>query len=314
MSELPKALGYTKNMITLLIGENAFELERTLKRIIADFDGVAEKVDGSRLELRQLPDLLMGVSLFADKRLVVIKDLSESKDVWAELTNWLGRVSDDINLVLVETKPDRRTTTYKELKKIANVVEFNPWGESDISKAEAWVVDEAKKIDIELDKKSAQLIVRRAGLNQWQLYNAVEKVSLLENITDEAIESVIEANSAENVFNLFDAALRGDRQRLAGMLATIEQAEDPFRLFALLSSQAFQLAAVVAAGPSDDTAKDFGVHPYVVSKLSSNAKKLGRGGARKIINIFARADDDMKLSRADPWLLIERTLQQVASL
>lgn len=301
-------------MITLLTGENAFELERTLKAIVSDFDGIAEKVDGSRLLLSQLPDLLMGVSLFADKRLVIVKDLSESKEAWTKLADWLNNVSDDIELVLVETKLDKRTTTYKELKKIANIVEINEWGDGDASKAEAWVVDEAKKMGTKLDKKSAQLIVRRVGLNQWRLYNAVEKVSLLEDVTDETIEAVVEANPAENVFNLFDAALCGDRSKLAGMLRTIEQSEDPFRLFALLSSQAFQLAAVMAAGSSDDTAKDFGIHPYVVSKLSSSAKKLGRGGARKIINIFAGADDDMKLSRADPWLLIERTLQQVASL
>lgn len=301
-------------MITLLIGENAFELERTLRGIIDDFNGTAERVDGARLELRQLPDLLMGVSLFADKRLVVIKDLSESKEAWVKLAEWLSNVSDDIELVLVEAKPDKRTTTYKELKKIAKIIECNEWGDSDFAKAETWLIDEAKKMGANLDKKSAQLIVRRAGLNQWQLYNAVEKVSLLDRITEEAIESVVDTSPAENVFNLFDAALRGERLKLAGMLKTIEQSEDPFRLFALLSSQAFQLATVMAAGSSDNIAKDFGVHPYVVSKLSSSAKKLGRGGARKIINVFAAADDDMKLSRADPWLLIERALQQVASL
>lgn len=301
-------------MITFLIGENAFEVERELKRIMADFNGVAERVDGAGLELKQLPDLLMGVSLFADKRLVVIKDLSESKDIWSELTGWLERISDDINLVLVETKPDKRTATYKDLKRNARVVEFNEWGERDIAKAEAWVVDEAKKLGVKLDTKSAQMIVRRVGLNQWQLYHAVEKLSLVEKVTDEVIESVIDANPVENVFNLFDAALRGDRARLAKMLATVEQSEDPFRLFALLSGQAFQLAAVVAAGQSDEIAKDFGIHPYAVSKLAMSAKKLGRSGARKIINIFAVADDDMKLSRAEPWLLIERALQQVASL
>ena len=301
-------------MITFLIGENAFEVERELKRIMADFNGVTERVDGARLELKQLPDLLMGVSLFADKRLVIIKDLSESKDIWSELTGWLDRISDDINLVLVETKPDKRTATYKDLKRNAKVVEFNEWGERDIAKAEAWVVDEAKKLGVKLDTKSAQMIVRRVGLNQWQLYHAIEKLSLVGMISDEVIESVIDANPVENVFNLFDAALRGDRARLAKMLTTVEQSEDPFRLFALLSGQAFQLAAVVAAGQSDGIASDFGIHPYAVSKLVTSAKKLGRSGARKIINIFAVADDDMKLSRAEPWLLIERALQQVASL
>jgi DNA polymerase III delta subunit len=98
------------------------------------------------------------------------------------------------------------------------------------------------------------------------------------------------------------------------MVRTLELTEDPYRLFALLSSQAFQLTAVALSGPEDAVARDFGVHPYAVSQLSKVAKKYGRSGTKKIIRIFARADDDMKLSRADPWLLIERALIQVSTV
>jgi len=301
-------------MITLLIGENSFEINRELARIVADFGGLAEKIDGASLETRQLPDLLMGVSLFSDKRLVIIRDLSSNKAIWPEFSTWLQRVSDDINLVLVEPKPDKRTTTFKDLKKLTRVLEFNEWGERDTAKAEAWLIDEAKQIGFKLDASNVKLIVRRVGLDQWQLYHALQKLALVDKIDAATIENVIDANPTENVFNLFEAALRGDRARIADMLAVIEQTEDPFRLFALLASQAFQLAAVITAGQGDDIAKDFGIHPYAISRLEASARKLGRGGARKIINIFAVSDDDMKLSRADPWLLIERSLQKIAAI
>lgn len=301
-------------MITLLIGENSFEINRALARITANFDGLAEKVDGDSLELRRLPDLLMGVSLFSDKRLVIIRDLSANKLIWPELATWLARLSDDIHLVLVEPKPDKRTTTYKELKKMAEVHEFNQWELRDAAKAEAWLIAEAKQIGVKLDSASAKLIVRRIGVDQWQLYNALQKLASVDVIDQATIENVIDANPTENVFNLFEAALKGDRARIANMLTVIEQTEDPFRLLALLTSQAFQLAAVITAGPNDDIAKDFGIHPYALSRLRAGAGKLGRGGARKIINIFAVADDDMKLSRGDPWLLIERSLQQIAAI
>jgi len=301
-------------MITLLIGENSFEINRELARIVADFGGLAEKIDGASLETRQLPDLLMGVSLFSDKRLVIIRDLSANKAIWPEFSTWLQRVSDDINLVLVEPKPDKRTTTFRDLKKLTRVLEFNEWGERDTAKAEAWLIDEAKQIGFKLDVQYAKLIVRRVGLDQWQLYHALQKLALVDTIDVATIESVIDANPTEDVFNLFEAALRGDRVRIADMLLVIEQTEDPFRLFALLASQAFQLAAVITAGQGDDIAKDFGIHPYAISRLEASARKLGRGGARKIINIFAVSDDDMKLSRADPWLLIERSLQKIAAI
>lgn len=301
-------------MITLLTGENTFEIEQELAQIVGEFDGVAERIDGAELEQRQLPDLLMGGTLFADKRLVVIKNLSQNKTVWPYFGDWLSRISDDITVVLIDGKPDKRTTTYKEVKKVATIIDCPVWTDRDEARAVRWVSERAAAMNVVLNTKSAQLIVRRVGLDQWSLLHALEKLALVDEVTDQVIESVIDASPSDNVFNLFDAALRGDRKRVAQMIRTLELTEDPYRLFALLSGQAFQLAAVALAEPTDNVAKDLAIHPYVLSKLQPVAKQTGRSGARKIIRIFAEADDDMKLSRAEPWLLIERALLKVASL
>ncbi len=301
-------------MITLLSGDNTFEIEQELVAIVRDFDGIAERIDGAELELRQLPDLMMGGTLFADKRLIVIKNLSENKAVWPYFGDWIARISDDISIVLVESRPDKRTTTYKELKKVAQVIDCVPWTDRDEGKAVRWVSEQAVAMNVKLNTKSAQLIVHRVGLDQWALYHALDKLALLDGVTDQVIEQVIDATPSDNVFNLFDAALKGNSQKVASMVQTLELTEDPYRLFALLSSQAFQLAAAAVAEPSDNAAKDLAIHPYVLSKLQPVAKQKGRSGAKKIITIFAEADDDMKLSRAEPWLLIERALLKVASL
>lgn len=295
-------------MITVLTGPNSFEIDQALKKIIAEFGGLPEKVDGESLELKQLPDLLMGSSLFADKRLVIIKGLSQNSSIWEKLPEWIGRISDDIRVVLVDEKLDKRTTTYKELKKVANVQEFVEWTDRDRSLAETWVVNQARSLDLDLDKKLAHHLVERVGLDQWQLASALEKLSLLDEVTAESIDNSIEANPAENVFLLFELALDGHNKRVHDMLATLELTEEPYKLFALLSSQAFQLAAVAAAGDGDSPTKDFAIHPFVASKLSRHAKKLGKSGTKQVLQAFAQADSDMKLSKADPWLLIERAL------
>ncbi|NCQ54469.1 hypothetical protein GW791_03475, partial [Candidatus Saccharibacteria bacterium] len=98
-------------MITLITGENSFEVERALASIADSFDGNVERIDGSDLQLTQLPDILMGVSLFAIARTVVIRGLSTNKPIWTVFGDWLPRISDDIHLVLVEPKPDKRMTT-----------------------------------------------------------------------------------------------------------------------------------------------------------------------------------------------------------
>jgi DNA polymerase III delta subunit len=298
-------------MITWFTGENTFDIQQAVKAAVDVFDGTAERVDGSTLQLKHIPDLLMGGTLFADKRLVVIKDLSANGGVWEKLPEWIDRISDDIDLILIDAKPDKRTTGYKEVKKRVVLKEFPVWGERDQAIAETWLLKAAETLGLKLDKKLAHHIVERVGLDQWQLANGLEKLALLETVSVETIDNAIDPNPSENVFLLFELALDGRRQDIHDMIRTLELQEDPYRLFALLSSQAFQLSAVASATSDDNPSKDFGIHPYVAGKLSRHGKKLGQRGAARILRSFARADADMKISRGDPWLLIERALLEV---
>ena len=303
-------------MITVLTGDNSFEVSRALAKIERVFDGTPEKVDGSTLELKQLPDLIMGGTLFASTRLVVIKNLSENKSVWTDFSAWLPRVSDDVQLVLVEPKLDKRTKTYKDLQQAAIITEYKAWTERDTAQAEQWVAGEAKAMSFDLDRELSRLLVQRVGVDQWLLHQALQKLAVLDNVTPEVISDVIEANPVENVFNLFESALKGNTAKISAMIRTLELTEDPFRLFGLLSGQAFQLAVLANAEdmPSADVAKDIGVHPYGLSKLAPYARKLGKSGAKKVITNFAEADHEMKSSSTDPWLLIERALMKVTQL
>lgn len=299
-------------MITWLVGENSFEIREALKSHEAAFNGVAERFDGADLSLAQLPDILMGVSLFAPERLVIIHDISTNSALWEKVPEWLPRVNDDIHIIFVDTKPDKRTTSYKALKAAAHVYEFPAWTDRDYAKAEQWVLQRAKDAGLVLDKKSANHLVQRVGLDQWQLANAVTTLSLLDAVNEEAINNVIPPNLAENIFQLFETALEGKSTQLAKMIDTLSLQEDPYALFALLSSQVLTLAAVTYADDDANPTKDFAIHPFVASKLTRYGKKLGKAKVGKIVEAFAKTDADMKRSKGEPWLLIERVLLETA--
>lgn len=300
-------------MITLLTGDNSFGIHQALAVLVSGFDGTPEKIDGSELTLRDLPDLLMGSTLFAEKRLVIIKDISRNTSVWEKLPDWLGRISDDIHLVLIDSKPDKRTVSYKELKKVADIQEFTAWTDRDQALADDWVLKQATEQGLVLDKKLAHQVVERVGFDQWQLGSALDKLALVDTIDSSTIEQTIDSQPSENVFNLLETALKGQTKEVHVMLKNLELTEDPYTLFGLLSSQVFQLAAIAHAGPDNNPAKDLAIHPYVVSKLSGHAKRIGKTGANRALKAFARTDSDMKLSKAGPWLLIERALLVVAT-
>ena len=158
----------------------------------------------------------------------------------------------------------------------------------------------------------AKLLVTRAGVDQWQLAHALDKLSLLDDVTEEAIRDTVEATPSENVFELFETALKGDRARVQVMIGTLSLSEEPYQVFGLLAGQAFQLAVLAAARDGDDVAKDISAHPFVLSRLRPYASKREVAGARRIVERFAAADEAMKTSSIDPWLAIEQALLHTA--
>lgn len=302
-------------MITLLTGSNSFEMNQALEQLAQGFDGDISRADGSELTFEKLIDLSSSLSLFSEKRMVIVRDLSSNKPLWSMLGDNLERVSDDIHVVLVEQGIDKRTATYKRLQKTASVKDFVAWGERDIGKAESWVGQQSQQLGMRLDKKSVQLLVRRVGLDQWQLYHALEKLAVLDTVNEQVIEDTIEAQASENVFELLDAALKGDAKKVVKTITGLQLSEDPYRVLGLLSSQAFQLATLaVGTEPSATVAKDIGAHPFVLSRMSSQANRLGRSGAKKVIAALAEADTDSKSTATDTWLLIERALIKIANI
>lgn len=106
----------------------------------------AETIDADRLSLNSLADIVRGVSLFRETRLVVLRQLSEHKELWAKLGEWARDVSADTTLVLVEAKPDKRTKAYKTLVRAGEVIAAEPLTERTRSAAETWLRDLARAI------------------------------------------------------------------------------------------------------------------------------------------------------------------------
>lgn len=301
-------------MIHFFLGENSFEMTRELKKLTASFDGEVRTIDAEDVTLGDLPDILQGQTLFSDKRLVVVKQLSENKPVWDALPERVSTMSSDVTLVLVEAKPDKRTKSYKDLVKIANVKEFPLWTARDTSLAIEWTILEAKHRDLELTSKLARHLVERTGLDQWRLFHALEKLSLAGDVSIERIDEVVEAHPDENVFQLLDTALRGDLEGVQRAIVQLRQTTDAYQTAGLLISQILQLTTLALSDKSaNEVAKDIGAHPFVLSKLAPHAARLSVSEVKQLITRTAKTDMQMKSSGIDPWIVVEKLLLRIAA-
>lgn len=295
-------------MIHYLYGENSFEIERALKQLVADSNEAPEKIDGAAVERRDVPDIFAGQTLFALQRLIVIRGLADNKSVWSELENYLDKISTDTTIILIDAKPDKRTRTFKTLQKMGEVREYKLKNERELK---TWVVTfAADEFEMKLGRAEADLLVTRVGTDQWALYHALEKLSVLDAVTPEAITEIIEASPHENVFLLLESALGGNQAKVSQIISVLEANEDGFRTFGLLTSQVLSLTALSLAGPNDNVAKDFGTSPFALQKLRPYAAKLTPARRRRIVDIFADADSELKLG-AEPWLVIAKSLAKL---
>lgn len=305
-------------MMTLLYGPNNYALRMKLGDLSTKFmashaQESVEKYDGEQLTIGQLPDILQGMSLFSSDKFVVIRGAANNKQLWEALGEWPEKVADGIEVILVEQAPDKRTKTFKSLQKHAEVLFFDELQPHELEK---WLITEAAAGDVQLSPQLARQLVDRVGIDQWQLRHELDKVLSLDRpITRELIVDIVDASPQASAFDLLDAAFRGQGEKVREMLAILQFNEDPYRFFGLLVSQVYALTIAVAGKDRspNEVAAASGVHPFVLKKMTSIVTKTSRADIVAIANVVAIADDQLKGSGAEPWVILEQALMKIAT-
>lgn len=301
-------------MITLIFGENAYERDSQLDKLISQsFD----RYDGLEINTNQLSQIILGVSLFNPSNISVIYNLSENKDLW----NFLGEnLTDDIisraEIILIDSKIDKRSKTFKLLQKKANIIECKPLSEKNLSAVKRWLLDFAKSKDIKLLPSAAEEIVEKIGADQYKLKNELDRLSVMGDITSEVVKKFTPRQLKDMAYDLLELAIKGDEANLRIAIKDTQIISDPYKTFGLLVSQFFNISAIVLE-PNYSTniiAEKLGVNLFVLNKLKSSASSLSIGDLRRIILEFTDADRKIKTSGDDPWVVIQTMLMSICQI
>lgn len=304
-------------MVVTLTGQNEFAIKQALAGLVDEFVGKFglhghERVDGETFEPRNLASLLQGASLFAPERLVVVRDAARNKPLWEALGEWASNVPAETTLVIVEPTIDKRTKTYKTLKNSSNFKEF---GQPSDGELVTWLLARATELGVDIARADTMYLVQRTAGDQWRLSQELEKLANHTPITRQLIDELVEPSPEGTAFELLDAALAGNSQKVTVLVVALKYQEDPYKLFGLLASQVHTLAIAAAAGTraADQIAGESGLHPFVVRRTIGVAQKLGQKRVKQIIEDVATCDMQLKSTGADPWQLLELALQKIAT-
>lgn len=105
-------------MLRIFYGEDRVSAKNEINKILGtDY----EVIEGSELGPSDLPSIFLGASLLSDNRKILIRDLTINKPAFDKVPDYLNTPHE---IIIFETKLDKRSVTYKLLKDKIEIKEF----------------------------------------------------------------------------------------------------------------------------------------------------------------------------------------------
>jgi DNA polymerase-3 subunit delta len=277
------------------------ELHRVVDSFVQDNGDMAlERLDGETAAFERIQEALTSMPFLASNKLVVLDTPGSNKQFAEKFADLIKDMPETTDVLIVEPKLDKRSSYYKQLKKLTDYKEFGDLDEVSLAK---WLVGQVKNQGGALSGADAQFLINRLGTNQQLLSNELDKLLMFDKqVTRQSIEELSEPLPQSTVFELVDAAFAG---RLPQALKLYDdqraQKVEPQAILAMLVWQLHVLAVVKAAGAKNpqDIASQAKINPFVVRKTQGIARNVSLADLKKRIHDVLMVDVRLKSESID---------------
>jgi DNA polymerase-3 subunit delta len=284
-------------------------------------DVALTRVSGKDADLKSVCDELLTVSMFGDKRIVVIDDaddfVSQNRAVLEKYVAYPSKTS----LLILDVKSWPKNT---KLAKATDKIGLNlECGELKGAALVKWLIrTAAEDHQKQIDRDAAALIVQLAGDSLGLLQQELEKLASLvgdaETITPEDVTRVVGGWRIETTWAMLDAVRDGEMSTALECLNKLILAGDaPQKILGGLTFTFRKLAeATEYARQTRDlpgALRSAGVFPAAIGPSERYLKRLGFDKASRIFQMLIDADANMKGgSRVAPKLQLEALFVKLA--
>lgn len=282
-------------------------------------DSTATKFDGKEVDWKSVRDELLTVSMFGDRRVVLVEDaddfVSENRPI---LEKYLEKPSKKSLLVLDVGSFPKTTKLFKAVDRVGLLIECTELKGADLTR---WIQATVKeRFGKQISREAAMLLPELAGTHLGLLDQEIEKVAAYAaerpQIDSEDVRKVVGGWKAETTWVMLDALRDGNLGFALTNLDKLLTSGEPalklmggiaftFRKLAIateLSRQGTPLAAAL---------KQAGVFPFQVAAAENYLRRIGRPNAEQISRWLLETDLNLKggLRTAERLLLEQLFLQ-----
>ena len=307
--------------LVLIQGAESLLADRAISNVIATKAGAQSTIfSADELEVGVITDSL-APSLFADARVVVIKDLQDlTAECSDEVLSYLKNQDENLTLVLWHKGGVKGKALVDKIKKLNPEVIAAEAVKKESEKSD-FVRAEFKRLDRKVSTEAVNALIDSLGSDLRELSAACSQLA-----SDVALQKVIDENDVARYqmgrvestgFDVADAALEGNTAiALINLRNALSTGTDPVLIVSALASSLRTLAKVSGASRSVrsfELASSLAIAPWQIDKARKQLTGWSESGLIKAVVATAAADADIKGAAADPIYALERAIMTVCA-
>jgi DNA polymerase-3 subunit delta len=308
------------NPMLLIHGGESVLADRALAEALAlraDFERTV--LDGAGLEIGRYGEAV-APSLFAEKRVLVLKDLQDvTSEVQEEIESLFDQLDPNLHLIfihkggvkgkgLLEKIKKRKPEIIEPMKKAADKEEF--------------VREEFARHGRKISSSAITALVDATGSDTRELAAACSQIAFDTNagkdvIDEEDIAKYYQGRIEATGFDVADATLAGNpTAALIALRNALDSGTDPVMIVSALTSSIRTLAKVSGAPRNANAfqlAGSLGLAPWQIDKARRQLSKWSPALIAFSVQELSKADVAIKGAEADPLYALERSVVSIAT-
>ena len=311
-------------MIYFLFGEDSYRSKRKLEEIVLSYKEKNKSglnliyIDAKEKNFKDFYSSLSINSMFAEKKLVVFKNVFENKDFQESILENIKKLEElkDILIIYEDNPPDQRTKLFKALQKNAKCQEFSFLQPAMLRK---WIGQEFKNNKVEIGSDALDLLANSVGGDLWQMANEINKLSNYRAgsvVTKEDVKQMVKPNIENEIFVTIEAiASKNKKMALSLMHKHFNDGDNALYLLSMIAYQ-FKNILIIKEfqdnnEPYGQIAKKSGLHPFVVQKTYNLCGQFSLSQLKKIYRKIFQIDSDIKTGKIEAELALDLLLSEI---
>jgi len=310
------------NPLLLIHGGESVLADRALAEALglrADFERTI--LDGAGLELGRFGEAV-APSLFADKRVLVLKDLQDvTSEVQEEIESLFDQLDPNLHLIFIHKGGVKGKGLLDKIKKRKpEVITCEPMKKA--ADKEEFVREEFARHGRKISSGAVTALVDATGSDTRELAAACSQIAFDTNagkavIDEDDIAKYYQGRIEATGFDVADATLAGNpTAALVALRNALDSGTDPVMIVSALTSSIRTLAKVSGAPRNANAfqlAGSLGLAPWQIDKARRQISKWSPALIAFSVQELAKADVAIKGAEADPLYALERSIVSIAT-